>query len=87
MAPVGRYRVSGLWATHYADPGGPSGWTDLDFNDMLKNGSHIDVPTWRRIQYLADLRNLCVHPKGAEPTAQEVDQLLKGVSEIIKTVT
>lgn len=37
--------------------------TIADLNDPLKTGSVIDVPVWRKISYLADLRNLCSHKK------------------------
>jgi hypothetical protein len=32
--------------------------TISDFNDLLKNGGVLDVPTWRQIQRLGDIRNL-----------------------------
>ncbi len=56
------------------------------YNDMLKQAGIIDTPTWRHIQYLADLRNKCDHDKGTEPTRDEIDDLIKGVNKIIKTV-
>jgi hypothetical protein len=37
-----------------------------NLNDQLKSADVIAVPQWRAIQYLADLRNLCDHPKGKE---------------------
>ena len=57
-----------------------------DLNDPLRAASVYSITTWRRIQLLADLRNLCAHNKEREPTAQEVDELLSGVNSIIKTV-
>jgi len=41
---------------------------------------------WRFIQHLADIRNLCDHSKADEPTAEQVDDLVKGVGKIIKTL-
>lgn len=35
--------------------------TIADLNDPLKAASVIDTPTWRKISFLADLRNLCSH--------------------------
>lgn len=32
----------------------------------------MDVPTWRSIQYLGDLRNLCDHDKQKEPTPDQL---------------
>jgi hypothetical protein len=54
-------------------------------NDVLKNASVIDVSTWRFIQHLADVRNLCDHG-GNDPTHQQVDDLIGGVMKITKTV-
>jgi hypothetical protein len=42
--------------------------TISDFNDLLKKASVIDIPTWRQIQRLGDIRNLCDHNKQREPT-------------------
>jgi len=57
-----------------------------DYNERLKKAGLLDLPEWRRIQRLADLRNLCVHDKGREPTGEEVSELIEGVSKIIKTL-
>ena len=45
-----------------------------DLNDHLKNCGIIDVPIWRKIQFLGDLRNLCDHNKHRE-MADTIDQL------------
>ena len=50
-----------------------------DLNDVLKNAGVIDIPLWRSIQHLADLRNLCAHNKGREPTKDDVLELMEGV--------
>lgn len=57
-----------------------------DFNDLLKANGVIDVPVWRQIQRLGDLRNLCDHNKEREPTSEEVDELVGGVGKISKTL-
>jgi hypothetical protein len=57
-----------------------------DFNEELKNSSVIDLPTWRHIQMLGDLRNLCCHDKNTEPTKEQASDLLTGTEKIIKTV-
>lgn len=57
-----------------------------DFNQMLKDGSVIDTPMWRFIQHLGDLRNLCDHSKGREPSSGEVNDLISGVTKVIKTL-
>ncbi len=60
--------------------------TISDFNDELKAQSIIDVPTWRFIQHLGDLRNLCDHKKLDDPTQEQIDDLISGVDKITKTV-
>lgn len=57
-----------------------------DYNEILKTNSIIDIPTWRFIQHLADIRNLCDHSKDQEPTSEQINDLLIGVDKIIKTV-
>lgn len=60
--------------------------TIADLNDPLKKADVYDISTWRKIQYLGDLRNLCSHNKSREPTIEEVEELISGVKHIIKTV-
>ena len=60
--------------------------TISDLNDPLKQAEVYSVPMWRKIQLLADIRNLCVHQKDKEPTAEEVDDLISGVNSVIKSV-
>ena len=55
-------------------------------NDALKLGNVYDLPTFRKIQHLGDIRNLCDHDSKREPTQEEVDELINGVDSIIKTV-
>jgi hypothetical protein len=57
-----------------------------DLNDALKDAKVIDIPQWRFIQHLADIRNLCDHSKKIEPTSAQVDDLVAGVMKITKTV-
>ena len=57
-----------------------------DYNDTLKNENIIEVATWRFIQRLGDLRNLCDHNKDREPTREEVEELINGVDKIMKTL-
>jgi hypothetical protein len=60
--------------------------TVSDLNDPLKAAGVYDIPTWRRIQHLADLRNLCDHKKSREPSDSEVRDLIGGVATIVKTI-
>lgn len=61
--------------------------TIADLNDPLRNANVIDLPMWRLIQRLADIRNLCAHAKDREPTADEVTDLIGGVKKIIAEVS
>lgn len=60
--------------------------TIADLNDPLKQAGVYDVPTWRKIQLLADIRNICSHQKNVDPTSDQVDELIAGVNSIIKSV-
>jgi hypothetical protein len=60
--------------------------TIADLNDRLKNEDIYETPTWRKIQHLGDLRNLCDHNKEKEPTKEEVEELIVGVDKVIKTI-
>jgi hypothetical protein len=60
--------------------------TISDFYEALKAAQVIDVPQWRFIQHLADIRNLCDHARKPEPTAEQVADLLAGARKITKTV-
>jgi hypothetical protein len=57
-----------------------------DLNDALRDAAVIDVPQWRFIQHLADIRNLCDHNKTAEPTVEQVSDLIAGVGKTTKTL-
>jgi len=55
-------------------------------NDLLKNGTVIDTTQWRYNQRLGDIRNLCDHCKKSEPTKEEVEDLIAGVTKVIKSI-
>ncbi len=57
-----------------------------DFNDLLKKGDVLDTPSWRQIQRLGDIRNLCDHNKEREPTKEEAQELISGVEKFTKTL-
>lgn len=57
-----------------------------DYNQKLKDNNVIDTKTWRFIQHLADLRNLCDHNKKKEPTKEDVEELIKGTGKVCKTI-
>lgn len=57
-----------------------------DYNQSLKDNDVIDIPTWRYIQRLGDLRNLCDHKKTEEPTEDNIKDLIGGTDKVIKTI-
>jgi len=56
------------------------------YNDALKTAAVIDVPQWRFVLHLADIRNLCDHRRTAEPTNEQIADLLAGARKVVKTV-
>lgn len=60
--------------------------TIADFNEILKANGVIDLPQWRFIQHLTDIRNLCDHSRAPEPTADQVADLIAGTKKVTKTV-
>jgi hypothetical protein len=61
--------------------------TIADYNDLFKKENVYDVPTWRFIQRLGDLRNIAAHFKGREPLKDEIEELIRGTEKILKTVS
>ncbi len=57
-----------------------------DLNQALRDNDTISVPQWRFNQHLADIRNICDHSKGREPTKDEIEQLLSGTDKVLKTI-
>lgn len=57
-----------------------------DLNELLKSAEVLDTPTWRQIQRLGDIRNLCDHNKDREPTKTEAEELIDGVEKYTKTL-
>jgi hypothetical protein len=64
----------------------PKNSTISRLNDLLKSADAIDQPTWRFIQHLGDLRNLCDHKRGVDPTREQMQELIAGTRKIMKTI-
>lgn len=60
--------------------------TIADYNEALKNANIIEMPDWRRIQFLGDIRNLCDHKKKDDPKKEEIEDLIAGVKKIMKNI-
>lgn len=57
-----------------------------DYNDLLKNNNVIDTATFRRIQLMGDIRNLCDHNKEIEPKKEIIEELIDLTNRLIKNV-
>ena len=57
-----------------------------DLNQTLKDNSVTDIPQWRHITLLGDIRNLCDHHKGKDPSDAQVTDLLDGTAKVLKTI-
>ncbi|MBM3551572.1 MAG: hypothetical protein FJX45_07320 [Alphaproteobacteria bacterium] len=57
-----------------------------DLNELLKSNCVIDVPQWRFISMLGDIRNICDHHKQKEPTTEQVNDLVEGADKVLKTI-
>jgi hypothetical protein len=61
----------------------PKNATISQLSDILKGNNLLDIPEWRKIQYLGDIRNKCDHDKKVEPKKEEVNELISKVKEMI----
>lgn len=57
-----------------------------DLYNVLKDNAIIDLAMWRKLQYLGDIRNLCCHNKGADPTDTQVKDLLDGTKYVLNNI-
>ena len=60
--------------------------TISNLNTQLREAGVVDLPRWRLLQYLADIRNLCDHNKLEDPTQDQVAELIAGVDKTLKTL-
>jgi hypothetical protein len=61
--------------------------TIRDLNDPLKQAKAYDFSTWRKIQLLGDLHNLCSQQRNGSPTPAQIEDLIAGVNSVIKSVS
>lgn len=60
--------------------------TIADLNDPLKAAGIYETAVWRKISYLADIRNMCSHKKTTDPSADQAKELVDGVRWVVKNV-
>jgi hypothetical protein len=58
-----------------------------DLNQLLKDNGVIDIPQWRHVTLLGDIRNLCGHSKQKEPSEAQVLDLVDGTDKALKTIS
>jgi hypothetical protein len=61
----------------------PKNATISKLSDILKDNNLLDIPEWRKIEFLGDIRNKCDHDKKVEPKKEEVAKLISEVEEMI----
>lgn len=57
-----------------------------ELSQSLREADITTIPQWRFIQHLADIRNICDHAKGRDPSKSEIEDLIDGTDKILKTV-
>lgn len=57
-----------------------------NLNEALKEAGVYDVPQWRRLSYMTDVRNMCAHKSERDPTSDEVRGMVDEVDKIVRTV-
>lgn len=60
--------------------------TLADFNDALRDAGVYETATWRKITYLADIRNICAHKKEADPTREQAVELIDGTAWAVASI-
>jgi hypothetical protein len=58
----------------------------VDLNNLLKEEGIIDPVLWRKIQNLGDVCAFCLQNSEKQPDLNEIENLIAGVEEVIKTV-
>lgn len=57
-----------------------------ELSQSLREADITTIPQWRFIQHLADIRNICDHAKGRDPSKSEIEDLIDGTDKILETV-
>jgi len=59
--------------------------TISDLNDQLRAHQVLSDADWRRVQWMADVRNLCDHERDQEPGKEVVLEFIQSLAKFIKT--
>jgi len=57
-----------------------------DYNELFKTAGIYDAGIYRQVQYLHELRDLCMKNKKTAPTEDQVEDFIAGTQKIIKSV-
>lgn len=57
-----------------------------DYNDLFSKAGIYEFGVSRQVQYLSEMRDLCVKNKKTAPSAEQVEAMLSATHKIIKTV-
>jgi hypothetical protein len=56
-----------------------------DLNDLLREHSVLSDADWRKVQWMADIRNACDHDRDPAPRTEDVQEFLRVLDKFIKT--
>jgi hypothetical protein len=57
-----------------------------DYNELFSKAEIYEFGVYRQVQYLAEMRDLCVKNKKTAPSAEQIEDMISGTHKIIKTV-
>lgn len=55
-------------------------------NDKLRQADLYDVPQWRKVQWMGDVRNRCDHASSTDPRKDDVKDLIQEVRKFVSLV-
>ncbi|WEA01783.1 hypothetical protein [Mucilaginibacter sp. SJ] len=57
-----------------------------DHNESFYKAGLYDVATYRQLQYLGDIRDLCLKNKKSAPTEEQIADMINGTQKVLKTI-
>jgi len=58
----------------------------IDYNELFRKTGLYDAATYRQIQYLGVLRDLCLKNKKNAPTEDQIEDMIAGTQKMLKTI-
>jgi hypothetical protein len=57
-----------------------------DYNELFSKAGIYEFGVYRQVQYLAEMRDLCIKNKKTAPSTEQVDDMIVATHKIIKSV-